>query len=77
MACIQFRPPPSTPPLDVVFTEERQDEASVGLVATGTVETITYDAAGEEQADQRAIRQDLRLRPEVGDRWPLVEVEDG
>ena len=35
--------------VDVAPTEETQNAASLGLVATGTVETVTYDAAGAEQ----------------------------
>ena len=65
--------------VDVAPNEETQDAASLGLVATGTVETITYDAAGVEQ--DRVIEPfstTFVLRPEVGDTWLIVdEVEDG
>ncbi len=35
--------------LDVVFTDGPQGGASLGLVTTGTVEQVTYDATGAEQ----------------------------
>jgi hypothetical protein len=65
--------------VDVAPTEETQDAASLGLVATGTVETVTYDAAGEEQGSaSEPFSKRFVLRPEVGDRWLIVaEAEDG
>ncbi len=65
--------------VDVAPTEETQDVASLGLVATGTVETVTYDAAGVEQDRvSEPFSKTFVLRPEVGDTWLIVaEVEDG
>jgi len=65
--------------LDVVFTDGPQGGASLGLVAAGTVETITYDAAGEEQdRASEPFSKTFVLQPEVGDRWLIVdEVEGG
>jgi len=65
--------------VDVAPTEETQDTASLGLIATGTVETVTYDAAGVEQDRVSApFSKTFVLRPEVGDRWLIVdEVEGG
>ncbi|MGH8947515.1 MAG: hypothetical protein ACRDXF_01555 [Acidimicrobiia bacterium] len=65
--------------LDVVFTDGPQGGASLGLVATGTVETVTYDAAGAEQdRASEPFTKTFVLQPEVGDRWLIAaEVEDG
>jgi hypothetical protein len=65
--------------VDVAPSEETQDAASLGLVATGVVETVTYDAAGVEQRRaSEPFSKTFVLRPEVGDRWLIVdEVEDG
>jgi hypothetical protein len=64
--------------LDVVFTDDTQEGASLGLVATGTVEVVTYDPAGAEQDRAREpFATTFVLRPEVGDRWVIVaEVEE-
>lgn len=65
--------------LDVVFTDGPQGGANLGLVTTGTVETVTYDAAGAEQARaSEPFSKTFVLHPEVGDRWLIAdEVEDG
>jgi hypothetical protein len=60
--------------VDVAPTEETQDAASLGLVATGTVETITYDAAGAEQGRaSEPFSKTFVLSPAVGDRWLIVD----
>ncbi len=63
--------------LDVTFTDGPQGGASLGLEATGTVETVTYDAAGVEQ--ERAsgpFATTWVMGPGIGDRWLIVsEVE--
>jgi hypothetical protein len=48
-------------------------------VATGTVDTVTYDAAGAEQGRvSEPFSKTFVLIPAVGDRWLIVdEVEDG
>jgi len=63
--------------LDVTFTDGPQGGASLGLEATGTVETVTYDAAGAEQARaSEPFGTTWVLRPGTGDRWLIVsEVE--
>ena len=64
--------------LDVVFTEGPQGGASLGLEATGTVETVTYDAAGAEQGRiSEPFETTWVLRPGPGERWLIVsEVAD-
>ena len=60
--------------VDVAPNEETQDSASLGLVATGTVETVTYDAAGGEQGRaSEPFSKTFVLRPEIGDRWLIVD----
>ena len=65
--------------VDVAPTDETQNAASLGLVATGTVDTVTYDAAGAEQGRvSEPFSKTFVLIPAVGDRWLIVdEVEDG
>ena len=63
--------------LDVIFTDGPQGGASLGLVATGTVENITYDAAGLEQGRvSETFARTFVLGPGAGERWLIVaEVE--
>jgi hypothetical protein len=64
--------------LDVIFTDGPQGGASLGMVATGSVDEVTYDSAGVEQ--QRATQPfttTFVMHQGLGDRWLIVaEVED-
>jgi hypothetical protein len=64
--------------IDVVFTEERQDGANLGLIAAGTVENVTYDAGGVEQGRERAAFATTFLMSQgAGERWLIVAEVDG
>jgi hypothetical protein len=65
--------------LDVVFTDGPQGGASLGLVATGTRDLVTYDAAGAEQARESGpFAATFVMRRGPGERWLIVsEVDDG
>jgi hypothetical protein len=64
--------------LDVTFTDGPQGGASLGLEATGTVETVTYDAAGmEQERSSEPFATTWVMGPGIGDRWLIVsEVGD-
>ncbi len=64
--------------LDVVFTDGPQGGASLGLEAAGTVEMVTYDAAGVEQ--RRAtepFQTTFVMRKGLGERWLIVTEVEG
>lgn len=64
--------------LDVVFTDGPQGGASLGLVTTGTVDTVTYDAAGVEQGrESRPLARTFVMTPGAGDRWLIVTEMEG
>ena len=65
--------------LDVVFTDGPQGGASLGLVTTGTVERVTYDATGAEQGRQsEPFTRTFVMSPGTGGTWMIAgEVEDG
>lgn len=59
--------------LDVVFHKGPQGGASLGLEATGTVDNVTYDAAGLEQSREReAFATTFVLSQGAGGRWLIV-----
>jgi hypothetical protein len=59
--------------LDVVFTEDSQDGASLALVASGSVDEIEYDAEGLELArSTRPFDTTFVMRQGLGDRWLIV-----
>ena len=64
--------------LDVVFTDGPQGGASLGLVATGSVDDISYDAAGvEARRTTRPFASTFVMRQGSGDRWLIVgEMDD-
>ncbi|MGH8915839.1 MAG: hypothetical protein ACRDZM_15160, partial [Acidimicrobiia bacterium] len=65
--------------LDVAFTNGPQGGASLGLVGQGSVERVTYDAAGVELHRAEApVRTTFVLSQGNDNRWLIVsEVEDG
>jgi hypothetical protein len=64
--------------LDVVFTKGPQGGASLGLVATGTVDDVTYDAAGAEQGRESDIFATTFVMSQgAGERWLIVAEVDG
>jgi hypothetical protein len=64
--------------LDVVFTKGPQGGASLGLVATGTVDDVTYDAAGVEQGrESDTFATTFVMSQGVGERWLIVAEVDG
>jgi len=64
--------------LDVVFTNGPQGGASLGLVATGSVENVTYDAGGVEQGrESDTFATTFVMRQGAGERWLIVAEVDG
>jgi hypothetical protein len=64
--------------LDVVFTNGPQGGASLGLVATGTVENVTYDAGGVEQGrESDTFATTFVMSQGAGERWLIVAEVDG
>jgi hypothetical protein len=64
--------------LDVVFTAGSQGGASLGLVATGTVELVTYDATGAEQArESEPFRMTYAMIPGTAGTWMIVAAAEG
>jgi hypothetical protein len=64
--------------MDVVFLEGSQGGASLGLVATGTVEHVTYDAAGVEQArESEPFTRTYALIPGTAGTWMIVADAEG
>jgi hypothetical protein len=62
--------------LDVVFTDGPQGGASLGLVATGTVDIVTYDAGGVEQARESETFATTFVLGQAGERWVIVAEVD-
>lgn len=59
--------------LGVVFTDGSQGGASLGFMATGTVEHVTYDAAGTEQSRaSEPFATTFVLRQGAGERWLIA-----
>jgi hypothetical protein len=64
--------------MDVVFLEGSQGGASLGLVATGTVEHVTYDATGTEQAREiEPFTKTFAMIPGTVGTWMIVADADG
>jgi hypothetical protein len=64
--------------LDVVFHKGPQGGASLGLEATGTVDNVTYDAAGLEQSrESEAFATTFVLSQGAGGRWLIVAENEG
>ena len=64
--------------LEVVFTDGPQGGASLGLVATGSVDDISYDVAGvEARRTTRPFATTFVMRQGSGDRWLIVGEMDG
>jgi hypothetical protein len=64
--------------LDVVFTEGSQGGASLGLVATGTLEQATYDATGAEQArESEPFHTTYAMIPGTAGTWMIVAAAEG
>jgi len=64
--------------LDVVFHKGPQGGASLGLGATGTVDSVIYDAAGFEQSRQsEAFATTFVLSQGAGGRWLIVAEDEG
>jgi len=64
--------------LDVVFHKGPQGGASLGLEATGTVDNVTYDAAGFEQSrESETFATTFVLSQGTGGRWLIVAEEEG
>jgi hypothetical protein len=63
--------------LDVVFTDGPQGGASLGLVATGTVDTVTYDEGGVEKARESDELATTFVMGQAGERWLIVAEVDG
>jgi hypothetical protein len=64
--------------LDVVFTAGSQGGASLGMVATGTVELVTYDATGAEQArESEPFRMTYAMIPGTAGTWMIVAAAEG
>jgi len=61
--------------LDVAFTDGPQGGAALALASSGTVEQVTYDAAGTELGRARApFRSTFVLHQGAGGRWVIVAV---
>jgi Na+-transporting NADH:ubiquinone oxidoreductase subunit NqrB len=59
--------------LEVVFTAGPQGGATLALASSGTVEQVTYDAAGVElERDRAPFRTTFLLRPWPGGRWVIT-----
>jgi hypothetical protein len=64
--------------VDVVFHKGPQGGASLGLQATGTVDYVTYDAAGVEQSRAtETFATTFVLSRGAGGRWLIVAEEEG
>ena len=63
--------------IDVIFPDGSQDGASLGLVATGTVENVTYDAGGVEQGREGdTFATTFVMSQGAGERWLIVAEAD-
>jgi hypothetical protein len=64
--------------MDVVFLEGSQGGASLGLVASGTIEHVTYDATGAEQArESEPFTRTFAMIPGTVGIWMIVAEADG
>ena len=64
--------------LDVVFTDGPQGGASLGLITTGTVERVSYDAAGTEQGRRsEPFTRTFVMSPGTGGTWMIVDAAEG
>jgi hypothetical protein len=64
--------------MDVVFLEGSQGGASLGLVASGTVEHVTYDATGAEQArESEPFTRTFAMIPGTAGTWAIVADAEG
>ena len=64
--------------LEVVFTRGPQGGASLGLMAIGTVDDVTYDAAGVEQSrESDTFATTFVMSKGAGERWLIVAEVDG
>jgi hypothetical protein len=58
----------------VVIPAVGGQKATIGLQAAGSVEWVTYDAGGQEQArEQVPFETTFVLSPVAGDRWLIIE----
>jgi hypothetical protein len=63
--------------LEVVFTDGPQGGATLALASSGTVEQVTYDAAGIELERARTpFRSTFVMRPGPGGRWVIISEVD-
>jgi hypothetical protein len=64
--------------LDVVFTEGSQGGASLGLVATGTVERVISDATGAEQdRESEPFHMTFAMIPGTAGSWMVAAAAEG
>jgi hypothetical protein len=63
--------------LEVAFTDGPQGGAALALASSGTVERVTYDAAGTELERARApFRSTFVLHPGPSGRWVIIAATD-
>jgi hypothetical protein len=64
--------------LDVVFTDGPQGGASLGFVASGIVDEVTYDQSGTELGRATSpLEETFVLRKGPGERWLIIAEVEG